>query len=139
MVDMEVTDEDSLEAREVETGLGEREGRPPAVDDEDAPSTTRAEAIPARPATGIGAPAVPRRTNSVVMESPVHTAIEGRPESRLFRKARGYWVRPDTVGGGLDAVHRRGRSGRASRCGPTARPTSCHGLRLRAFGFETCV
>jgi hypothetical protein len=28
-----------------------------------------ADEIPARPATGIGAPAVPRRTNSVVMRA----------------------------------------------------------------------
>ena len=32
-------------------------------------STIRAEEIPARPATGIGAPAVPRSTSSVVMLS----------------------------------------------------------------------
>ena len=37
MVDMEVAEEDSLQAREVETGLDECGRRaPPAVDDEDA-------------------------------------------------------------------------------------------------------
>ena len=34
------------------------------------PSTTTADEIPPRPATGIGAPAVPSRTSSVVMEPP---------------------------------------------------------------------
>jgi hypothetical protein len=34
------------------------------------PSTTTADEIPPRPATGIGAPAVPSRTSSVVMAPP---------------------------------------------------------------------
>ena len=70
VVDMKMREEEGLQSGEVETGRREFGGRTrPQSTTKTLSSSTSAEQIPARPTIGIGAPAVPSSTNSVVMDT----------------------------------------------------------------------
>jgi hypothetical protein len=68
MVGVKVGQKDRLQRGKVEAASAKADGdpRPQSITKTRSPTIT-ADEIPARPATGIGAPAVPSRTSSVVM------------------------------------------------------------------------
>jgi len=87
VIGVQVGEEHCLQAGEAESRVGERGRRPPTtVDNEDPVAHDERRRDPRRPATGRGAPAVPRSTSSVMPSHSVQ-AVPELPALATFQLA----------------------------------------------------